>query len=71
VRKRRQELGKSGWETGGCYAIRVKYLREKKVLLPGPIGTINIDYLEALDVDTNDELEIASNVLKNNHSSSL
>ena len=41
------------------------------MLLPGPIGTIDIDYPGALDVDTNDELEIASNILINNHSSSL
>jgi N-acylneuraminate cytidylyltransferase len=64
IRKRRQELDKSGWETGGCYAIKIKLLQEKRVLLPEPVGTINVSYLEALDIDTMGELEIAANVLK-------
>ena len=57
-RPRRQDLGIGGWETGGCYAIRAKSLREQHVRYPSPTGTVNVTYLEAIDIDTYDDLEI-------------
>lgn len=57
-RPRRQDLGIGGWETGGCYAIRAKSLREQHVRYPSPTGTVNVTYLEAIDIDTDDDLEI-------------
>ncbi len=57
-RPRRQDLGIGGWETGGCYAIRAKSLREQHVRYPSPTGTVNVTYLEAIDIDTNDDLEV-------------
>jgi N-acylneuraminate cytidylyltransferase len=64
VRKRRQDLDTSGWETGGCYAIRTKLMQEQRVLLPQPVGVIHVSYLEAIDVDTKEELEISADILK-------
>jgi len=62
-RPRRQELGFGGWETGGCYAIRAKSLREQCVRYPSPTNTVNVSYLEAIDVDTQSDLEVVRELL--------
>jgi len=62
LRPRRQDLGKSGWETGGCYSIRVGALREQLVRYPEPTGIVEVSFLEALDVDTPQDLESARRV---------
>ena len=63
LRPRRQDLGKSGWETGGCYSIRVGALREQLVRYPEPTGILEVGFLEALDIDTLQDLESARRVL--------
>lgn len=58
-RPRRQELGEEGWETGGCYAIRVSALTTQGVRYPKPTAGIGVNQLEALDIDTMDDLILA------------
>ncbi len=41
-----------GWETGGCYVIRVSALISQGNRYPYPTGTISIGFLETLDIDT-------------------
>ena len=60
VRPRRQELSPSGYETGGCYAIRVKSLYEQGVRYPEPTGAVSVNHLEAIDIDTLEDLSLAS-----------
>jgi CMP-N-acetylneuraminic acid synthetase len=60
VRPRRQELSPSGYETGGCYAIRVKSLYEQRVRYPKPTGAVSVNHLEAIDIDTLEDLSLAS-----------
>jgi|LauGreDrversion4_2_1035121.scaffolds.fasta_scaffold212024_2 CMP-N,N'-diacetyllegionaminic acid synthase len=63
IRKRRQELPKSGWETGGCYVIRVTKPLEGNTYHQAPTGVITLDHLESLDIDTIDDLREASKIL--------
>jgi N-acylneuraminate cytidylyltransferase len=58
-RLRRQDLGVEGWETGGCYAIRVSALRQQKVRYPQPTAGVSVNQIEALDIDTMEDLELA------------
>ena len=60
VRPRRQELSPSGYETGGCYAIRVKSLYEQRVRYPKPTGAVSVNHLEAIDIDALEDLSLAS-----------
>ena len=62
-RKRRQELDNTGWETGGCYALRVRSILLQDNMIPSPVGTISVNYLEALDIDTTFDLDAASDSL--------
>jgi N-acylneuraminate cytidylyltransferase len=62
VRPRRQELSPSGYETGGCYAIRVQSLYEQGVRYPKPTGTVSVNHLEAIDIDTLEDLSLASSI---------
>ena len=62
VRPRRQELSPSGYETGGCYAIRVQSLYEQRVRYPKPTGTVSVNHLEAIDIDTLEDLSLASSI---------
>lgn len=62
LRPRRQELARGGWETGGCYAIKVSALREQLVRYPEPTGVFEVSYLEALDVDNFEDLASARTV---------
>jgi CMP-N-acetylneuraminic acid synthetase len=63
-RPRRQELGVEGWETGGCYAIRVSALKSQKVRYPSPTLGISVNHLEALDIDTQEDLDLATNIMQ-------
>jgi CMP-N-acetylneuraminic acid synthetase len=63
-RPRRQELGVEGWETGGCYAIRVSALKLQKVRYPSPTLGISVNHLEALDIDTQEDLELAMHIMQ-------
>lgn len=63
-RPRRQDLGIEGWETGGCYAIRVSGLIEQGIRYPEPTSTISVNYLESLDIDTLEDLETAQTVFQ-------
>jgi len=56
-RARRQDLNQSGWETGGCYAIRVHALQNQKIIYPEPTGTVSVDIFESIDIDTYEDLE--------------
>lgn len=58
-RPRRQELGKAGWETGACYALRVEALLEQKVRYPFPTGVLETQFYESLDIDNMDDLNAA------------
>jgi N-acylneuraminate cytidylyltransferase len=62
IRPRRQELAPSGYETGGCYAIRVQSLYEQRVRYPKPTGTVSVNHLEAIDIDTLEDLSLASSI---------
>jgi len=61
-RPRRQELGVEGWETGGCYAILVGALLKQGVRYPEPTLGVGVNQLEALDIDTIDDLELAQEI---------
>lgn len=61
-RPRRQELGIEGWETGGCYAILVKALVNQGVRYPEPSLSVGVNQLEALDIDTMEDLELAQEI---------
>lgn len=63
-RPRRQDLEIEGWETGGCYAIRGDGLLNQRIRYPEPTSTIPVSYLEALDIDTVDDLETARSIFK-------
>ena len=63
-RPRRQDLGVEGWETGGCYAIRVSALREQRVRYPQPTAGISVNQIEALDIDTIEDLELAQQLVE-------
>ena len=62
-RPRRQDLGIEGWETGGCYAIRVSALRTQGVRYPSPTLGVSVNHLEALDIDTLDDLDLAESIM--------
>ena len=62
ARPRRQDLLRSGWETGGCYAIRVSAILDQKVRYPAPTGCINVSHLEAMDIDTFEDLSVSREV---------
>lgn len=64
-RARRQDLSRQGWETGGCYAIRIGAFLRENVRYPGPTGCVSVNLLESLDIDTVDDLELAREIAKN------
>lgn len=65
VRLRRQELGIGGWETGGCYAIKVQSLINQKVRYPHPTSIVPVTFLESLDIDTQEDLVVARQIFEN------
>jgi N-acylneuraminate cytidylyltransferase len=62
IRPRRQELSPTGYETGGCYAIRVQSLYEQRVRYPRPTGTTPVNHIEAIDIDTLEDLSLANSI---------
>jgi len=58
-RPRRQDLQVEGWETGGCYVIRVSALLSQGNRYPHPTGAVNVGFLESIDIDTFLDLENA------------
>ncbi len=61
-RPRRQDLHRSGWETGGCYAIRVSAILEQQVRYPSPTGCVGVTHLEAIDIDTLEDLRTSQEI---------
>jgi CMP-N-acetylneuraminic acid synthetase len=62
-RARRQDLKQSGWETGGCYVVRAQSLRDKITMYPEPTGTVSVNALESIDIDTYEDLEIVRRIV--------
>jgi N-acylneuraminate cytidylyltransferase len=62
-RPRRQDLAQGGWETGGCYAIRVNAIIEQQNRYPRPTGCVGVTHLESIDLDTFDDLNIIEEIL--------
>jgi N-acylneuraminate cytidylyltransferase len=62
-RPRRQELPLSGWETGGCYAIRASAIYNQKLRYPEPTGVITVSFLESIDLDTQEDLDLVRNLI--------
>lgn len=58
-RPRRQDLEPEGWETGGCYVIRVNALRKQGNRYPSPTGAVHVGILESFDIDTWSDLNEA------------
>jgi CMP-N-acetylneuraminic acid synthetase len=63
-RLRRQELSEEGWETGGCYAIRVKDAKMQGIRYPSPSSVVKINHLESLDIDTIEDLNSINELKK-------
>lgn len=63
-RPRRQELSPEGWETGGCYAIRVNALYDQGNRYPSPTGVVGVNLLESIDIDSWSDLENARQINK-------
>jgi CMP-N-acetylneuraminic acid synthetase len=64
-RARRQDLSRQGWETGGCYAIRIGAFLRENVRYPGPTSCVSVNLLESLDIDTSEDLELAREITRN------
>jgi CMP-N-acetylneuraminic acid synthetase len=62
-RPRRQELPSSGWETGGCYAIRASAIYSQQIRYPEPTGIIPVSFLESVDLDTQEDLDLVRNLI--------
>jgi len=63
-RPRRQDLERSGWETGGCYAARVFAIGKEGIRSPSPTATVGVTFIESIDVDTSEDLELARSLLR-------
>lgn len=61
-RLRRQELNLSGWETGGCYAMKAHSFLSQKNLYPEPTTVVSVNALESIDIDTTQDLEIVREI---------
>jgi N-acylneuraminate cytidylyltransferase len=62
-RPRRQDLERSAWETGGCYAARVSAISKEGIRYPSPTGTVAVSFIESIDIDTLEDLEVARSLL--------
>ena len=62
-RPRRQDLERSAWETGGCYAARISSVSKEEIRYPSPTGTVSVSFIESIDIDTTEDLETARNLL--------
>ena len=65
-RPRRQELGLRGVETGGFYLFRKSAYLASASRFPEPTKYISVSRLEALDIDTPEDLEFAQQVVARN-----
>jgi CMP-N,N'-diacetyllegionaminic acid synthase len=63
-RPRRQDLGVQGIETGGIYVMRVGALMSQQSRFPKPTSVIKVTYLESLDIDSYEDLEVARLLIK-------
>jgi len=63
-RPRRQDLGIQGIETGGVYAMRVDALVSQQTRFPEPTSVIKVTYLESLDIDSYEDLEVAKLMIR-------
>jgi N-acylneuraminate cytidylyltransferase len=64
VRKRRQELSRSAWETGGCYALRIRITPQAVSYHQAPTGVVAVSHIESLDIDILEDLKDASTVIQ-------
>jgi CMP-N,N'-diacetyllegionaminic acid synthase len=62
-RPRRQDLGVQAIETGGIYVMRVGALISQKSRFPEPSSVVRVSYLEAVDIDSVEDLEFANMIL--------
>lgn len=63
-RVRRQDLAKSGIETGGVYVAKVKAIVEQLNRFPSPTICIPVSYIEAIDINTESDLNDARKLIK-------
>lgn len=63
-RPRRQDLTKSGIETGGIYVAKVKGIIEQLNRFPAPTICVPITYIEAIDINTKADLNDARKLFK-------
>ena len=62
-RPRRQDLGVQAIETGGIYVMRVGALISQNSRFPEPSSVVRVSYLEAVDIDSVEDLEFANMIL--------
>jgi N-acylneuraminate cytidylyltransferase len=65
-RPRRQDLAKSGIETGGIYVAKVKAIIEQLNRFPVPTICVPVSYIEAIDINTEADLNDVRNFFKIN-----
>lgn len=63
-RPRRQDLAKSGIETGGIYVAKVKAIIEQSNRFPAPTICVPVSYIEAIDINTESDLNDARKLFK-------
>ena len=66
IRLRRQDMPKSGIETGGCYVFRVSSFLQSNVRFPEPTSAIPVNIIEAIDIDSPDDLKLAQKLVEIN-----
>ena len=59
-RPRRQDLIRSGIETGGCYVFRVSAFETEPNRFPAPSGAIPVNRVESIDIDTREDLNLTN-----------
>jgi N-acylneuraminate cytidylyltransferase len=62
----RQDLAKSGIETGGIYVAKVKAIIEQLNRFPVPTICVPVSYIEAIDINTEADLNDVRNFFKIN-----
>ena len=63
-RPRRQDLAKSGIETGGIYVAKVKAVIEQLNRFPAPTICVPVGYIEAIDINTKSDLDDVRKLFK-------
>jgi CMP-N,N'-diacetyllegionaminic acid synthase len=64
ARPMRQQIGEREMENGSIYVLRPRILRETGVRLGGNIGIYRMGYLEGLQIDEPEDLELARWILE-------